>query len=819
VPTAGSLGCEPKNASDVRARAYRALTALRVDVLPHLRTARFDRALSYRLPDGMRLAVGDIVRVPLGSREVFAFVLTAPAGADDDASLREIAERVDGPRAFDAAGLALARWIADRYLCTLREALGALVLAAAIPRAVERLLPRGEPPDAARFKLVPERLIRLLWHDFPDGVTPDALFRHPEARRTGDRRTLLRAVDALVRAGTLERRRVLTKAPVGAATIRVLRGGAVPIRGKKAEALVVLVAQTGELRRPDALLAGFSDAVIRRAIRAGALVEEAREIRRRRESRATLPGFEPTVEQREAIARIGELLETRSYAQLLLHGVTGSGKTLVYLHAIARVLAAGGRAIVLVPEIALTPQTASRFEAVFGDRVAVLHSALSERERFDAWQAAARGEIDVVVGARSAVFAPLDDVRLIVIDEAHETSYRQDSVPRYDAVAVARERMRRAGGVIVLGSATPALEEYARAKAGRFPLVRMTTRATSLPLPVVRIVDMGAEFGTGNRRVFSTVLTEAIGERLARREKTVLFINRRGSGRFVLCRACGHVPECPRCSTSLTVHRSEALLRCHWCDYQVPLPETCSLCGSDSVREFGAGTQRVAEEAGRLFPGAVIVRMDSDTTTRIGDHARLLERFADEGDVLVGTQMVAKGLDFPQVTLAAAVGADVDLHVADFRAAERTFALLTQVCGRSGRAQHGEAIVQTYAPEHVAIASAARHDYDGFAAVELAERRALRWPPFTQIALLGAIGRSRAAVEDAAAQWAAALRCDARFDVLGPAPYPVARVNDEWRYRIAVRTKAMDALRAVLRELVPAGGASADVRATVVIDA
>ncbi|HEV3086412.1 MAG TPA: primosomal protein N', partial [Candidatus Elarobacter sp.] len=336
----------------------------------------------------------------------------------------------------------------------------------------------------------------------------------------------------------------------------------------------------------------------------------------------------------------------------------------------------------------------------------------------------------------------------------------------------------------------------------------------------VRIVDMGAEFASGNKRVFSTALTEAIADRIARGEKTVLFINRRGSARFVLCRACGHVPECPRCSTSLTVHRSEALLRCHWCDYQTALPEVCTACGAGPVREFGAGTQRVADEAQRLFPEAVVVRMDSDTTTRVGDHARLLERFGDDGDILVGTQMVAKGLDFPTVTLVGAVAADLDLHVADYRASERTFALLTQVCGRSGRARAGEAIVQTYSPEHFAIGFAARHDYDGFAREELRDRRALRWPPYNRLALIGAIGRSRRAVDAAIESWAAALREDARFDVLGPATYPVARVNEEWRYRIAVRTKEMDALRAAIRAAVlPLAAAADGVRIAIAIDA
>ncbi len=772
------------------------------------------------MPQGVALAAGDIVRVPLGTREVFAYVLAPPYRGDDDPKLRDVVTRVDGPRAFDATGLALARWMADQYVCSLREALGAVVLAAALPRAVERFVPVGEAPDAARFKVVPERLIRLLWTDFRDGVAPDVLLRHPEARRAGDRATLVRALGALTRAGALERRRVLAKAAVGAATVRVLRRGDAAIGGKKARALVAHVASLGELRRSDAVLAGFSDAVIRRAVQTGALVEETREIRRERAARVALPAYEPTGEQRVAIARLAELLDANAFGQLLLHGVTGSGKTFVYLHAIARVLARGGRAIVLVPEIALTPQTAARFEAAFGDRVAVLHSALSERERFDAWQAAARGEIDVVVGARSAVFAPLEDVRLIVVDEAHETSYKQDSVPRYDAVAVARERMRAANGVVVLGSATPALEDYARAKAGRFPMVRLLQRATAQPLPSVRVIDMGAEFASGNRRVFSTALTEAIAERIARGEKTVLFINRRGSARFVLCRACGHVPECPRCSTSLTVHRNETLLRCHWCDYQTPLSDVCAACGAGPVREFGAGTQRVAEEVQRLFPEAVVIRMDSDTTTRVGDHARLLERFGDDGDILVGTQMVAKGLDFPTVTLVGAVAADLDLHIADFRAAERTFALLTQVCGRSGRARAGEAIVQTYSPDHFAIGFASKHDYDGFAREELQDRRAHHWPPYSRVALLGAIGRSRRAVEAAIAAWAESLRGDARFDVLGPATYPVARVNDEWRYRIAVRTKELEALREAIRaKVLPLAGAAAGVRLVLTMDA
>jgi primosomal protein N' (replication factor Y) len=753
------------------------------------------------VPAGCDLALGDVVRVPLGPRVVWGFVVSGPRDeAEPPPNLRAIAGKADVPRAFDRTGFGLAAWIADAYLCTLGEALSAVVLTAALPRAVERYILAVRPASSAQHDRVPARLLDFIWNDCPDGFTLETFLRAPEVRRAGDRRAILGYLRALVAAGALTRTRSITGARVNDALVRFLQPGDVPVAGKKAAALVAFVRECRELKRSEAVLAGYSDAVIRRAIALGALVETQRPIDVVRNGRSNLPDFAFTAEQRTAIERIDALVEARAYAQVLLHGITGSGKTLVYLATIAKVIAAGERAIVLVPEISLTPQTARRFEDAFGDRVAVLHSALSDRERFDAWQAAARGEIAVVVGARSAIFAPLGDVRLVVVDEEHEASYKQDSVPRYSAVEVARERMRRAGGVLVLGSATPAIEDYARARAGRYPLLTLRERATAQALPRTHVVDMSAQFAAGNRRIFSTPLLSAIDARLQRGEKAVLFVNRRGTAPFLLCRACGHVPQCARCSVSLTVHRSEELLRCHYCDAQKALPQTCPSCGTGPIRALGVGTQRVAHELLELFPNARIVRMDSDTTTRVGDHARLLERFVDDGDILVGTQMVAKGLDFPQVTLAGAIAADLDLHVADFRAAERTFALLTQVCGRSGRAQPGEAFIQTYSPEHPAIAFAAAHDYDGFAAGELADRRVLRWPPFTRLIYLGIIGRDRAAVEAAAERYAALMRDDERWEVLGPAPYAIARLNEEWRYRFALKTRDIATTRAAVRE-------------------
>ncbi|GAC1308836.1 MAG: primosomal protein N' [Vulcanimicrobiaceae bacterium] len=781
------------------------------------RTARVERPLTYAVGRDP-LAIGDIVRVPLGPRELYAYVIAEPRSGVAPPGVRAVSARIAGPRAFDAAALALARGMAERYCCSLGEALGAVVFAAAMPRVVDRFAVAAGP--LGERSGVPPRLLRLIDDEFRDGFGLEKLLRHPEARRAGDRATLLRAIATLQREGILRRERSFVAPRVVEAREKFLQATGVPGAGPRVAALVARVAADGSLRRRDALLAGFSQAIVTRAIRTGALTETTeRAAPARTAGRRDDQDFTATDEQTRAIDAIVERIEARAFAEILVHGVTGSGKTFVYIRAIARTIAGGGRAIVLVPEISLTPQTARRFETVFGERVAVLHSGLSERERFDSWHAAARGEIDVVVGARSALFAPLPGVRLVVIDEAHERSYKQDSTPRYEAVAVARERMRLAGGTLVLGSATPPLETYAAALRGDVACVRLDRRATAQPLPAVHVVDLAAEFERGNRRMFSTQLVAAIGARLERREKTVLFVNRRGTAGFVLCRACGAVPSCRRCSISLALHRADGLLRCHLCDAQRSIPATCPACGGGPIREFGVGTQKVVEAVRELFGDARVVRMDSDTTTRVGDHARLLDEFAERGDILVGTQMVAKGLDFPTVTLVGVIAADIGLHAPDFRAAERSFDLIMQVAGRSGRTRPGEAIVQTYAPGHPAIVFAARHDYDGFAAAELAERRDLGYPPHAELLYLGAIGRDDATVLAAATRYAELLRGVVRGEVLGPAPYPIARVNDEWRYRIAVKTHAGAAARRYVREsLVPLAARDRGVRLAVNVD-
>jgi len=419
----------------------------------------------------------------------------------------------------------------------------------------------------------------------------------------------------------------------------------------------------------------------------------------------------------------------------LLHGVTGSGKTEIYLRAVQAALENGRQSIVLVPEIALTPQLWERFLDRFPGRVALLHSGLGQRERYEEWQRVKRGEADVVLGVRSAVFAPVTRLGLVVVDEEHEPSFKQEETPRYHAREVAIMRARWWGAPVILGSATPSLESFAQARSGSYRLLELPRRIDDRPLPPVQIVDMRQELADGNRSIFSRVLREKIEERLRQRQQVILFLNRRGHSTFVLCRECGYVARCPHCDISLTYHQDPNLLNCHYCGYATPAPDRCPRCGSPFFRFFGAGTEKVEREVARLFPQARALRLDLDTTGRVGSHQRILGAFAKgDADILIGTQMVAKGLDLPRVTLVGVVTADTLLNLPDFRAAERTFQLLTQVAGRTGRGEEaGEVIIQTYAPEHYSIQAASNHDYKGFWEKEMAFRAPARYPPFSRL--------------------------------------------------------------------------------------
>ncbi|HEY1170914.1 MAG TPA: primosomal protein N' [Verrucomicrobiae bacterium] len=499
----------------------------------------------------------------------------------------------------------------------------------------------------------------------------------------------------------------------------------------------------------------------------------------------------------------------------LLHGVTGSGKTEVYLQALAHTLEQGKGAIVLVPEISLTPQTVERFKARFSSGkcqtlVAVLHSHLSSGERHDEWHKIRQGRARIVIGARSAIFAPVDPLGLIIVDEEHEYSYKQEEAPRYHARDVAVYRGQMEGAVVVLGSATPSMESYYNVKRGKYQLLEMPTRADDKKMPIVRVIDMRSEAKKEKGiPIFSNRLKEAMHQRLEKKEQTILFLNRRGYSSSLQCPKCGYVAQCPHCSVSLTYHRRAQELRCHICGHFAPAPARCpnNECRDPAIRYAGLGTEKVEETLGKLFPNASIRRMDSDTLKRKEDYRTILGEFRrGKIDILVGTQMIAKGLHFPNVTLVGIIYADLGLHLADFRAGERTFQLLTQVSGRAGRGDvEGEVVVQAFTPFHPAIQYARRHDYIGFYEQEIEFREQLKYPPLSRVALLTMKGRNEDKVQFSADHLRKQLETKFKgwsdLVIAGPAPAPLARAETFYRYQIMLRTKAMSKLSKMLAEM------------------
>jgi primosomal protein N' (replication factor Y) len=517
----------------------------------------------------------------------------------------------------------------------------------------------------------------------------------------------------------------------------------------------------------------------------------------------------------------------------LLHGVTGSGKTEVYLQAIAHVLEQGKGAIVLVPEISLTPQTVERFKARFSTGslktlVAVLHSHLSAGERHDEWHKIRQGRARIVIGARSAIFAPVEPLGLIIVDEEHEHSYKQEEAPRYHARDVAVVRGQRESATVVLGSATPSMESYHNAKRGRYRLLELPNRADDKQMPLVRVQDMRTEKSKGDKGppIFSQRLKEAIRDRLEQGEQTILFLNRRGFATSMQCPECGFVAECPNCSLSLTYHRREQVLRCHVCGHNVSAPKYCpqEKCGSPKIRFHGLGTEKVEDVLRKLFPNANVTRMDSDALKRKDDYRRILGDFRrGKIDILVGTQMIAKGLHFPRVTLVGIVYADTGLHLADFRAGERTFQLLTQVAGRAGRGEvEGEVVVQTFSPVHPAIQFARRHDYEGYFDAEMEFREQLHYPPFTRAAMLTLRGRSEQKVSFSAdylkKQIEPIVETITDLQVSGPAPAPLLRAETFYRYQLMLRTGRMSELSRCLAAVASGLNLPDEVALTIDID-
>jgi primosomal protein N' (replication factor Y) (superfamily II helicase) len=583
---------------------------------------------------------------------------------------------------------------------------------------------------------------------------------------------------------------------------------------KQKLALDLLRGRAGGMTLPELMRAGVSTATVRSLVRSGHL--RLREEIVERDPFATSAdrggnwsidrdpdaGRELTAEQSEVLARLQTEAASGEFRVTLLHGVTGSGKTEVYLRLAGQIVRSGRRVLMLVPEIALTPAVAGTFRAHFGARVAIQHSGLSIGERHDQWHRIRDGHIDVVVGTRSAIFAPLERIGLIVVDEEHEASYKQEEVPRYHGRDVAVVRGRTEGALVVLGSATPSLESSANAHAGRYGLLKLTRRILDRPLASVRIVDMRPEYAARGADVtLSAALVEAIADRLDKREQSLVLLNRRGFATVIFCRQCGASLECPHCSVALTYHRGVRRVRCHYCNYASAVPKACGICGGTFLEQSGFGTERLEADLREAFPGARVTRVDRDTVRRRGSIARVLTAVArGEIDILVGTQIIAKGHDFPAVTLVGVVSADVGLGLADFRAGERAFQLLTQVVGRAGRGEvPGEAIIQTLYPDHYSIRAAAAQDYETFFAREMQFRTSLHYPP--AVSLINVVIHASTldkAMTDASDLVDRVRQHGLQGKVIGPAPAALARIKDEHRVQFFIKGRGRKSMRAAL---------------------
>jgi primosomal protein N' (replication factor Y) len=711
--------------------------------------------LTYNVPAQFAMpAVGARVRVPVGTRTVSGCVVEAPAAGAAPAEVKDVLDIVDVDSFLPPAIVELCRWVADYYL-------------AGIGDAVAVALPPGARHKASAFRT--RRTATLTPHGRSAAGTLPSL---SEPRLTAKQRE---ALDALAGA----------TAPVPLSDLRD-RGITADVVGRLASRGLVAVIDEAHERDP------FDTAVVQDVVR-----DPARPL---------------TQEQAAALQQLEALSDLREFRVALLHGVTGSGKTELYLRLSQRVCAAGRRVLMLVPEIALTPSVAALFRSAFGGRVAIQHSALSDGERHDQWHRIRRGDVDLVIGTRSAVFAPLDRLGLVIVDEEHDASYKQEEAPRYHGRDVAIVRASREGALVVLGSATPSMESYQNAVTGKYARIVLERRVLDRPLAAVRVVNMRDEYAAeGPDVVISRDLAAAIEGRLTRREQVVVLLNRRGYSTAVVCRQCGDTFDCPNCSISLTVHgaRTGWRARCHYCNYSVMVPKTCRKCAAPYLEHTGFGTEKVEQHLRDRFPDARIGRVDRDSVRRKGALASLLTQFAAaQLDILVGTQMIAKGHDFPGVTLVGVISADVGLGLADFRAAERTFQLLTQVAGRAGRGEvPGEAVVQTLYPEHYSVVLACRQDYPGFFEKEINFRRGMKYPPL--VALVNGVvrGRSFADAMQTAAEVVRRLEAGAsgRYVILGPAPAPLAKLRGEHRVQFFLkgtrRAEMRQAIRAVLSEM------------------
>lgn len=732
------------------------------EVVLDIPTKSIDVPYTYAVPEHMHVEIGSAVRVSFGRQMVVGFVVSLRESTAEERANQKIKpiEEVLSQPLFSAFSVHVAQFLADRYV-------------APLPACLRLFFPAGAAP---RIKRTQAGWITVM----PKTCSAEEAW-----------------ISAGPAADSFE-----------------------PRKGAHRQLVILDAVKQGSIRQSELrYLYGNVGATIKALEKAGAVtVEKRRRLRHAGEIRssfgATAKPAKLTESQQKALATVLEAMANPHKHAVLIDGVTGSGKTEVYLQAIERMLEQGKGAIVLVPEISLTPQTVARFRGRFGDQVAVMHSKMSPGERYDQWDLVRNGAARIVVGARSALFMPVQNLGLIVIDEEHETTYKQDSAPRYVTRDVATWIAQERGATVILGSATPSLDALYNAKhLDSWSYARLPERANGKPMPEVQVVDMVAEFRTGTRQVFSKRLVDALLQELQAGHKAVLLLNQRGFARFLLCHDCGFVPECRHCSTTLTFHERGNKLACHHCGYTVNAPATCPSCDSPYLQRLGVGTQRVEAELSALIASAGlsadIIRMDADTTSVKGAHQQLLEQFANSSSaVLLGTQMIAKGLDFDDVTLVGVINADTMLHLPDFRASERTFSLIQQVAGRAGRAHlPGKVIVQTYEADSVSIQSAAAYNRQKFLANELPKREVLNYPPYVRMANVLVWGSDSAQVERVAKTYQQEIQQaimqveHTNIEVLSASPCVFERIRNKTRWHFVVKAPRDENLSAVLAEI------------------
>lgn len=774
--------------------------------------AEVDRVFDYRVPAQWEEAVcvGLRVMVPFGQRntkrEGYVIALTetteVPAG-----KIKEIVEILDeGRPILTPPILELAKWMKKEYFCTLNQCLQAVMPAGIRTKSVwyveltEQTAELSEKEQQVADVLTeqggaaPLRELEQVFGNRTEYILRCLQEKKVVRLRQKTTRSTYKKEKRYV--SLTENEELLAEAREKAAKDKRLAG----------QLRVFSAICPGESISVEELKekASVTDSPIHTLLQKGVLVERRRQEKRdvfQLEDYTPTQPFYPTPEQAQALALLREEEQKEGKRPILLHGVTGSGKTEIYMQLIEHVVMEGKQAIVLVPEISLTPQIMERFISRFGKRVSVTHSRLSLGERLDQWRKARDGEISIIIGPRSALFMPFSNLGVIVMDECHESSYISDVTPKYHTREVARKLSELTGALLVMGSATPDIDSYHRAVTGEFLLLQLKERTKGSRLPEVFVTDMRKELEDGNRSAFGLPLQQAIRENLEKGQQTMLFLNRRGYSTFVSCRKCGGVLTCPSCNVSYTYHASDKALVCHYCGKEVPVPKTCPSCGSHYIRYFGTGTQKIEEETRRLFPEASVLRMDADTTTGKNGHARILELFGKgKADILIGTQMIAKGHDFPNVTLVGILAADLSLNLGTYQAAENCFQLITQAAGRAGRGElPGQVFIQTYQPENHAIRMAAAQDYEGFYQEEILLRQAMEYPPFSHIFSVLITGEMEQEVILAAQRLGAFMNHYAERaggTVVGPAPAPLPKFRGEFRWQIFAKGTDAERLKA-----------------------